>query len=314
MMKGEIILFETKDRSITLPVQVTADTVWLNRSQLAELFGRDIKTIGKHIGNALKEELEESEVVAKFATTTPHGAIEGKTQTHLTEYYNLDMIISVGYRVKSKRGVEFRRWANNVLKQYIMQGYAVNQKRLNDLGSVVKLLQRTESSLDAKQVLTVVEKYSTALDLLDSYDHQTLKRPKGNVSTYVLTYEECRKVIDSMRFGTESDLFGLEKDDSFKGSIGNIYQSFAGEEIYPSLEEKAANLLYFVTKNHSFADGNKRIAATMFLYFLDKNGILFANGEKLIDDHTLVALTIMIAESRPEEKEIMIDVIMNCIA
>ena len=314
MMKGEIILFETKDRSITLPVQVTADTVWLNRSQLAELFGRDIKTIGKHIGNALKEELDESEVVAKFATTTRHGAIEGKTQTHLTEYYNLDMIISVGYRVKSKRGVEFRRWANNVLKQYIMQGYAVNQKRLNDLGSVVRLLQRTENSLDAKQVLTVVEKYSTALDLLDSYDHQTLKRPKGNVSTYVLTYEECRKVIDSMRFGTESDLFGLEKDDSFKGSIGNIYQSFAGQEIYPSLEEKAANLLYFVTKNHSFADGNKRIAATMFLYFLDKNGSLFVNGEKLIDDHTLVALTIMIAESRPEEKEIMIDVIMNCIA
>ncbi|MBR2554550.1 MAG: virulence RhuM family protein [Aeriscardovia sp.] len=314
MMKDEIILFETKDRSITLPVQVTADTVWLNRSQLAELFGRDIKTIGKHIGNALKEELDESEVVAKFATTTRHGAIEGKTQTHLTEYYNLDMIISVGYRVKSKRGVEFRRWANNVLKQYIMQGYAVNQKRLNDLGSVVRLLQRTENSLDAKQVLTVVEKYSTALDLLDSYDHQTLKRPKGNVSTYVLTYEECRKVIDSMRFGTESDLFGLEKDDSFKGSIGNIYQSFAGQEIYPSLEEKAANLLYFVTKNHSFADGNKRIEATMFLYFLDKNGILFANGEKLIDDHTLVALTIMIAESRPEEKEIMIDVIMNCIA
>ena len=311
-MKNEIIFFETEDKSITLPVQVSTDTVWLNRSQLSELFGRDIKTIGKHIGNALKEELEESEVVAKFATTTRHGAIEGKTQTHLTEYYNLDMIISVGYRVKSKRGVEFRRWANNVLKQYIMQGYAVNQKRLNDLGSVVRLLQRTENSLDAKQVLTVVEKYSTALDLLDSYDHQTLKRPRGNVSTYVLTYEECRKVIDSMRFGTESDLFGLEKDDSFKGSIGNIYQSFAGQEIYPSLEEKAANLLYFVTKNHSFADGNKRIAATMFLYFLDKNGILFANGEKLIDDHTLVALTIMIAESRPEEKEIMIDVIMNC--
>ena len=253
MMKGEIILFETKDRSITLPVQVTADTVWLNRSQLAELFGRDIKTIGKHIGNALKEELEES-TVAKFATVQNEG---GRAVTREIEYYNLDMIISVGYRVKSKRGVEFRRWANNVLKQYIMQGYAVNQKRLNDLGSVVRLLQRTESSLDAKQVLTVVEKYSTALDLLDSYDHQTLKRPKGNVSTYVLTYEECRKVIDSMRFGTESDLFGLEKDDSFKGSIGNIYQSFAGQEIYPSLEEKAANLLYFVTKNHSFADGIK---------------------------------------------------------
>ena len=313
-MKNEIILFETEDKSITLPVQVSADTVWLNRNQLAELFGRDIKTIGKHIGNALKEELEESEVVAKFATTTRHGAIEGKTQTHLTEYYNLDMIISVGYRVKSKRGVEFRRWANNVLKQYVMQGYAVNQKRLNDLGRVVKLLKRTENSLDAKQVLTVVERYSTALDLLDSYDHQTLQRPKGNSATHRLTYEECRQVIDSMRFGEESDLFGLEKDDSFKGSIGNIYQSFAGKEIYQSLEEKAANLLYFVTKNHSFVDGNKRIAATMFLYFLDKNGILFVDGEKLIDDHTLVALTIMIAESRPEEKEIMIDVIMNCIA
>ena len=312
-MKNEIILFETEDKSITLPVQVSTDTVWLNRSQLAELFGRDVKTIGKHIGNALKEELEESEVVAKFATTTRHGAIEGKTQTHLTEYYNLDMIISVGYRVKSKRGVEFRRWANKVLKQYILQGYAVNQKRLNDLGSVVKLMKRTENSLDAKQVLTVVERYSMALDLLDSYDHQTLQRPKGNSATYRLTYEECRQVIDSMRFGKTSDLFGLEKDDSFKGSIGNIYQSFAGEEIYPSLEEKAANLLYFVTKNHSFADGNKRIAATMFLYFLDKNGILFVDGEKLIDDHTLVALTIMIAESRPEEKEIMIDVIMNCI-
>ena len=313
-MENEIVLFETEDKSITLPVQVNADTVWLNRNQLAELFGRDIKTIGKHIGNALKEELKESEVVAKFATTTRHGAIEGKTQTHLTEYYNLDMIISVGYRVKSKRGVEFRRWANNVLKQYVLRGYAVNQKRLNDLGSVVKLLKRTENSLDAKQVLTVVERYSTALDLLDSYDHQTLQRPKGNSATYRLTYEECRQVIDSMRFGEASDLFGLEKDDSFKGSIGNIYQSFAGEEIYPSLEEKAANLLYFVTKNHSFADGNKRIAATMFLYFLDKNGILFTDGEKLIDDHTLVALTIMIAESRPEEKEIMIDVIMNCIA
>ena len=312
-MKNEIILFETEDSSITLPVQVTADTVWLNRNQLAELFGRDIKTIGKHIGNALREELEESEVVAKFATTTRHGAIEGKKQTHFTEYYNLDMIISVGYRVKSKRGVEFRRWANKVLKQYILQGYAVNQKRLNDLGSVVKLLKRTENSLDAKQVLTVVERYSLALDLLDSYDHQTLQRPKGNSATYRLTYEECRQVIDSMRYGEASDLFGLEKDDSFKGSIGNIYQSFAGEEIYPSLEEKAANLLYFVTKNHSFADGNKRIAATMFLYFLDKNGILFIDGEKLIDDHTLVALTIMIAESRPEEKEIMIDVIMNCI-
>jgi death-on-curing family protein len=174
-------------------------------------------------------------------------------------------------------------------------------------------MKRTENSLDSKQVLTVIEKYSEALNLLDSYDHQNMKRPKGNATTYELTYDECREVISNMRFGDESDLFGKEKDDSFKGSIGNIYQSFGGQDIYPTLEEKAAHLLYFVTKNHSFYDGNKRIAATIFLYFLDKNGVLFINGEKLIDDHTLVALTIMIAESRPEEMEMMITVVMNCL-
>ena len=313
MDKNELVLFESQDRTIVLPVKMKDETVWLNRNQMAELFDRDIKTIGKHIGNALREELKDEMVVAKFATTTKHGAMEGKTQTHMTEYYNLDVIISVGYRVKSQRGVEFRKWANKVLKDYIILGYAVNQKRLSQLGDVVKLLKRTENSLDAKQVLTVVEKYSEALDLLDAYDHQNMMRPKGSESTYVLTYEECRKVIDNMRFGNESELFGNEKDDSFKGSIGNIYQSFDGHEIYPTLEEKAANLLYLVTKNHSFSDGNKRIAATMFLYFLDKNGILFIDGDKLIDDHTLVALTIMIAESKPEEKEMMISVIMNCL-
>ena len=313
MDKNDLVLFESQDRTIVLPVKMKDETVWLNRNQMAELFGRDIKTIGKHIGNALREELKDDMVVAKFATTTKHGAIEGKTQTHMTEYYNLDVIISVGYRIKSQRGVEFRKWANKVLKDYIIHGYAVNQKRLSQLGDVVKLLKRTENSLDAKQVLTVVEKYSEALDLLDAYDHQNMTRPKGNESTYVLAYEECRKVIDNMRFGNESELFGNEKDDSFKGSIGNIYQSFDGHEIYPTMEEKAANLLYLVTKNHSFSDGNKRIAATMFLYFLDKNGILFIDGDKLIDDHTLVALTIMIAESKPEEKEMMISVIMNCL-
>ena len=172
-------------------------------------------------------------------------------------------------------------------------------------------MKRTENSLDAKQVLSVIEKYSLALDLLDDYDHQTMKRPNGSKTVYILSYEECRQVIDSMKFSADSDLFGNEKDDSFKGSIGNIYQSFAGQDIYPTLEEKAANLLYFITKNHSFSDGNKRIAATMFLYFLDKNGILFADGNKLIDDHTLVALTIMIAESKPDEKEMMISVIYS---
>lgn len=312
MNKNEIVIFETEDKMITIPVAVDQDTVWLNRNQMAELFDRDIKTIGKHINNVLKEELEDQVVVAKFATTTQHGAIEGRTQTHMTEYYNLDVIISVGYRVKSKRGVEFRRWANSVLKQYILKGYAVNDNRMKQLGKVIRIMKRTETELDSRQVLSVIEKYSSALDLLDAYDHQNMIRPEGNRATYVLSYEECMGVIQSMRFGDESDLFGKEKDDSFKGSIGNIYQSFGGTDIYESLEEKAANLLYFVTKNHSFFDGNKRIAATMFLYFLDKNKALFIDGQKKIEDAALVALTIMIAESRPEEKEMMISVIMNC--
>ncbi len=310
MNQKEIILFETEDNEVKLEVPVNEETVWLNRQQMAELFDRDVKTIGKHINNALREELDES-TVANFATVQMEG--NRKVERNI-EFYNLDVIISVGYRVKSKRGVEFRRWANSVLKQYILKGYAVNDRRVAQLGEVIRIMKRTENTLDSKQVLTVIEKYSEALELLDSYDHQNMARPKGSDATYVLTYEECMEVISNMRFGDESDLFGREKDDSFRGSIGNIYQSFDGKELYPSLEEKAAHLLYFVTKNHSFLDGNKRIAATMFLYFLDRNGVLFAEGEKLIDDHTLVALTIMIAESKPEEKEMMITVIMNCLS
>ena len=277
---------------------------------MAELFERDVKTIGKHINNALTEELLNDEsTVAKIATVQMEGT--RKVERYI-EYYSLDVIISVGYRVKSKRGVEFRRWANSVLKQYILKGYAVNDNRIKQLGEVIRIMKRTENELDSKQVLSVIEKYSNALDLLDSYDHQNMTRPKGNEATYVLSYDECMQVIQSMRFGDESDLFGKEKDDSFKGSIGNIYQSFGGSDVYKSLEEKVANLLYFVTKNHSFYDGNKRIAATMFLYFLDKNDALFFEGKKRIEDATLVALTIMIAESRAEEKEMMVSVVMNC--
>ena len=308
-MKNELITFKDGTLELNVPVSWEQETVWLTRNQMAELFDRDVKTIGKHINNALKEELDNS-TVANFATVQMEG---GREVERNIEHYNLDMIISVGYRVKSTRGVQFRKWANSILKQYIIQGYAVNTSRMNQLGEVIRIMKRTENSLDAKQVLSVIEKYSLALDLLDDYDHQTMKRPDGNKAVYILSYEECRQVIDSMKFSTDSGLFGNEKDDSFKGSIGNIYQSFAGQDIYPTLEEKAANLLYFITKNHSFSDGNKRIAATMFLYFLDKNGILFADGNKLIDDHTLVALTIMIAESKPDEKEMMISVIMNCI-
>ena len=305
---NELILFETEDRSVTLTVPVNQEMVWLSRIQMAELFDRDIKTIGKHINNALKEELDNS-TVAKFATVQNEG---GREVERLIEYYNLDVIISVGYRVKSKRGVEFRKWANSVLRQYILRGYAVNNNRIAQLGEVIQIMKRTQNSLDSKQVLSVIERYSTALDLLDAYDHQNMSRPKGNAATYVLTYEECMDIIASMRFGDESDIFGKEKDGSFEGSIGNIYQSFAGQDLYPTLEEKAAHLLYFVTKNHSFLDGNKRIAATVFLYFLDRNGVLFIDGEKTIDDHTLVALTIMIAESKPDEMEMIITVIMNC--
>lgn len=303
---NEIVIFETEDKAVTLSVPVEQETVWLTQEQMGELFDTARSSIAYHIGNIFKEEeLDRNTSVEIFDRSA--------NASRPPKYYNLDVIISVGYRVKSKRGVEFRKWANSVLKQYILQGYAGNHNRIAQLGEVIKIMKRTQNELDSQQVLNVIQKYSKALELLDSYDHQTMKRPKGNAATYELTYEECMDVISQMRFGDESDLFGKEKDDSFRGSIGNIYQSFAGQELYPSLEEKAAHLLYFVTKNHSFLDGNKRIAATMFLYFLDKNGVLFPDDEKLIDDHTLVALTIMIAESKPEEKDMMITVIMNCL-
>lgn len=305
MDKNEIVLFETEDRQITLQVPVEQETVWLTQAQMTELFGVDRTVITRHVNNVFKEkELDRESNVQILHVANSDRPVQ---------YYNLDVIISVGYRVKSKRGVEFRKWANSVLKKYILQGCAVNNNRISQLGEVIQIMKRTESALDSKQVLTVIEKYSEALELLDSYDHQNMERPRGNAASYELTYEECREVISNMRFGDESELFGKEKDDSFKGSIGNIYQSFGGQEIYPTLEEKAAHLLYFVTKNHSFYDGNKRIAATMFLYFLDRNGVLFMDGKKLVDDHTLVALTIMIAESRPEEMEMMITVILNCL-
>ena len=301
----EIVLFETEDKKIAFPVEVKNETVWLSVSQMAQLFDREESNIRRHILNVFNEnEVDENNNVHFLHVNNVKKPVP---------FYSLDVIISVGYRVKSQRGVEFRRWANSVLKQYILQGYAINQRRIQQLGEVIRIMKRTENVLDSKQILSVIERYSDALDLLDAYDHQTMKRPKGNEATYVLAYEECIEVIQSMRFGDESDLFGREKDESFKGSIGNIYQSFAGNDVYKSLEEKAAHLLYFVTKNHSFYDGNKRIAATMFLYFLDKNNALFYEGKKRIEDATLVALTIMIAESRAEEKEIMFSVVMNCI-
>lgn len=235
MQNNEIVIFETEDKLVTLPVAIEHETVWLSANQMAVLFGRDEKTIRKHINNVFSEdEVDKNNNTQKMR-------VDGVKQ--LVPFYTLDVIISVGYRVKSKRGVEFRRWANSVLKQYILKGYAVNDNRIKQLGEVIRIMKRTEDALDSNQVLSVIEKYSSALDLLDAYDHQNMMCPEGNQAIYVLSYEECMEVIQSMRFGDESDLFGKEKDDSFKGSIGNIYQSFGGVDIYESLEEKAANLL-----------------------------------------------------------------------
>ena len=262
MNKNEIVIFETEDKMITIPVAVEHETVWLSQAQMIELFERDQSVISRHIRNVFKEH----EVDEKSNMHFLHIANSDKP----VAFYSLDVIISVGYRVKSKRGVEFRRWANSILKQYILKGYAVNDNRIKQLGEVIRIMKRTENELDSRQVLSVIEKYSNALDLLDSYDHQNMTRPEGNRTTYILTYEECMNVIQSMRFGDESDLFGKEKDDSFKGSIGNIYQSFGGIEIYESLEEKAANLLYFVTKNHSFLMEIKELLQQCFFIFLIK--------------------------------------------
>ena len=304
--KTKLVIFRASDKNIKLDVNIEDDTVWLSLEQMSELFERNKSTISRHIKNIfLEDELLQDSVVANFATTANDGKI------YNVAYYNLDVIISVGYRVKSKRGVEFRKWANNILKDYILKGYAVNNNRINQLGEIVRIMKRANNQLDSKQVLDVIEKYTIALNLLDDYDHQRIKKPDGNITTYILNYEECKSIISNMKFGEKNKLFGNEKDDSFKSSISAIYQTFDNQEIYPSLEEKAANLLYLITKNHSFSDGNKRIAATMFLYFLDKNNALFKNNKKIIDDYTLVSITIMIAESKPSEKETLIKLIMN---
>ena len=322
----KIVIYKDENNAIQLDVRMAGEMIWLTRQQLATLFGRDYKTISKHINNALKEELADEVVVAKFANTTKHGAMEGKTQTREKEYFNLEMVTSVGYRVKSKRGIQFRKWANRVLKEYLLKDYIVNERiRKEQLGELRQLVQvagraisnqevaKTVESLD---LLNVVVDYTYALDTLDNYDYERLTIDKTTKEEkFHATYDNAMEEIDRLRkkFGGSS-LFGNEKDDSFKSSIGQIYQTFGGDELYPSVEEKAAMLLYLVTKNHSFSDGNKRIAATLFLWFLNNNRILYhADGSKRIPDNTLVALTLMIAESRTEEKDVMVKVVVNLI-
>lgn len=318
-----IEIFATEDGQTELQVRLQQDTVWLTQAQMVELFDKSKKTISEHINNIFKEgELEQDQVVRNFRIT----AADGKT--YRVNHYNLDVIISVGYRVKSKRGTQFRIWATNVLRQYLVQGYALNQKHLQEQQAQVDKLQqairiisempeRTELSSDeAASILKVLQEYAYALDILDQYDHQQVEvRHTQHQETYHLTYEEARAQIDQWRqHYAASPLFGNEKDDSFRSSVDTIYQTFDGMDLYPSVEEKAAHLLYFIVKNHSFSDGNKRIAAGMFVWFLDKNNMLYRqDGSKRIADNALVALTLMIAESKAEEKELIINVVVNLI-
>ena len=313
--RGRVILYKNR-----LEVRLEQDTVWLTQKQMAELFDKDVRTINEHIKNVFNEgELLSEAVIRKFRITASDG------KRYDTAHYNLDVIISVGYRVKSLRGTQFRIWATNVLRQHLVEGYTINEKRLKAQQDKIRNLQETVRLLgnvaqlenvsdEAKGIIQIISEYSWALNVLDDFDHQRLTAPKGTKQTkYKLDYFEARSIIDQMRMKfKDSNLFGQEKDKSFKGSIGAIYQTFAGKELYPTIEEKTAHLLYFVTKNHSFVDGNKRIAAALFVYFLQRNGILLhKNGSKRIDDNALVALTLMIAASRPSEKEIMIKVILN---
>jgi prophage maintenance system killer protein len=321
-MKNQIEIYKSLDNKIELSVNLDQETVWLNREQISMLFDRDIKTIGKHVNNVFNDgELDKESVVAKFATT----ATDGKT--YQVDFYNLDVIISVGYRVNSKQGTQFRQWATQRLKDYLVKGYAVNEKRLKEAENKFQELKQAVSLLEsivktkiitgdeAQGLLKVLGDYAFALDILDQYDHQTLKIDETkNNEVFRISYREAKKAIEGLKtkFGG-SQLFGNEKDDSFKGSLETIYQTFDGIELYASVEEKAAHLLYFVTKNHSFSDGNKRIAAFLFVWFLDRNALLYYNDSKVIDDNALVALTLMIAESKSDDKDMMVKVVVNLI-
>ena len=315
-MKNEIILFE--NQNVKLEVNMKDETVWLSLEQMAKLFDRDRTVITRHINNIFKEqELDKKEVCAKFAHTTLHGAIPNKTQTHELDYYNLDMIISVGYRVKSKNGIIFRKWANKILKDYLIKGYVVNQKRLEYLEKTVKLIDiagRIDEELtgkDAKEIIKVINNYKDALNMLEDYDYKNITKPNGIKDNKKITYKDCINIVNNLKFHNNSTLFARERNQGLKSIINDIYSSFDGEYLYPTVEEKAANFLYLITKNHTFIDGNKRIAATLFIYFLNFYHILYKDNKQIIDNNTLVAITLLIAESNPKEKNILIDLIMN---
>lgn len=305
-MKNEIVLFTDGDINLEVELSPELETVWLTQKQMGELFGVKQATLSEHINNIISSgELDETSI----------GFSDKSSGGRKPKIYNLDMILSVGYRVNSKRGIAFRRWANSVLKQYVIQGYAINEKRLQALERTVDIQTKMLAcTLDAEEsdVLKAVSSYTEALMLLDKYDHQSLEKPEGNKPIYKITYEECRNMVLHMEDSFKSDVFGVEKEKGkVEGILAAVYQNVFGGDVYPSLEEKAANLLYFMIKDHPYADGCKRIAASLFLEFLARNNALYRDDNKIISDGALVAITLMIAESRPEEKDIMVNLVMN---
>ncbi|MEE0988042.1 MAG: RhuM family protein [Kandleria vitulina] len=304
---NEIVLFETSDKEVTLSVPMDGDTVWLSQAQMTELFNVDRTVITRHVNNIFKEK----ELIRESNVQKMHIANADRP----VQFYSLDVIISVGYRVKSKRGIEFRQWASKILKQYMIDGYAINEKRLNALQKTVDIQTRMLAdalNVEEKDVLRAVNLYTDSLILLDQYDHQAIVKPTGAKPIYRITYDDCMKMVSHMKDSFETDVFGVEKEKGkVSGIISAIYQSAFGEDAYPSIEEKASNLLYFMIKDHPFADGCKRIAASLFLEFLERNDALLRDGNKRISDGELVAITLMIAESNPEEKDVMVKLVMN---
>ena len=312
-MKNEIVLFE--DQDVKLEVNMKDETVWLSQQQMAELFDSSRTNIIEHINNIYSDgELDKISTCQDFRQVRKEGK---RDVARNIPFYNLDMIISVGYRVNSKRGIIFRKWANKVLKDYLLKGYVVNQKRLEYLEKTIKLIDiagRIDTELkgtEAQEIIKVINNYSNALNLLDDYDHKRITKPNGTKNNKQVTYEDCMDIVGKLKFNSDSDLFALERNEGLKAIIGTIYQSFDGNDLYPTIEEKAANFLYLITKNHTFIDGNKRIAATLFIYFLEFYNILYNENGQVIDNNTLVAITLLIAQSNPKEKEILIDLVMN---
>ena len=312
-MKNEILLFENQD--VKLEVNMKDDSVWLTQGQMAELFNTSRTNIIEHISNIYSdEELDKNSACQDFRQVRKEGK---RTVPRTIPFYNLDMIISVGYRVNSKQGIIFRKWATSILKDYMIKGYAVNQKRLEYLEKTVKLIDiagRIDINLkgnEAQEIIKVINNYSNALNLLDDYDHKRIIKPNGTINENKINYEDCMNIVNKLKFSSNSDLFAFERDNGVEAIIFDIYQTFDGKDLYSSIEEKAANFLYLIIKNHVFIDGNKRIAATLFIYFLEFYNLLYKDGKQVIDNNTLVAITLLIAQSNPKEKEILVDLVMN---